>query len=541
MFKKVLAIILTLCFAGMTAGGCGNNESGKTDETTAQAETKAAEIKTNLPKLDMKKWQYDEDDKIYYQLGLDYCEKPADKTYEQLAVFVPAAYMDGTKNSDGSYTCKFNESAKVSGYTAANAPIVMPIVTPGYAPAPAMTEYGEMYFDNITDYTEKGFVYVFSGCRGINEGAPSGVTDIKAAIRYIRYCDDEIAGSAESIFVYGMSGGGAQAAILGASGDSELYEPYLEKIGAVQGVSDAVAGSMDWCPITDLDTANAEYEWMMGCTRSGRSSEEQAISDGLANAFADYINGAGFTDKDGNKLTLEKSNDGIYQAGSYYDYIKSVIEKSLNNYLSDTDFSEKDAHNTYGSAQKYIDELNKDKKWISYDKSSNTATITSIADFAKACKQATELIVAFDQPDSQNSLFGTGNSEKSHFDKILADVLKKQNNKSAADYEADFKKTDFAGNNVEKRVNMYTPLYYLMQGREGFGKSAVAKYWRIRTGIAQNNTSVTTEVNLALALEKYDGVKSVDFETVWAQGHTHAERKGDSAENFIEWVNNCMK
>lgn len=541
MFKKVLAIILTLCFAGMTAGGCGNNESGKTDETTAQAETKAAEIKTNLPKLDMKKWQYDEDDKIYYQLGLDYCEKPADKTYEQLAVFVPAAYMDGTKNSDGSYTCKLNESAKVSGYTAANAPIVMPIVTPGYAPAPAMTEYGEMYFDNITDYTEKGFVYVFSGCRGINEGVPSGVTDLKAAIRYIRYCDDEIAGSAESIFVYGMSGGGAQAAILGASGDSELYEPYLEKIGAVQGVSDAVAGSMDWCPITDLDTANAEYEWMMGCTRYGRSSEEQAISDGLANAFADYINGAGFTDKDGNKLTLEKSNDGIYQAGSYYDYIKSVIEKSLNNYLSDTDFSEKDAHNTYGSAQKYIDELNKDKKWISYDKSSNTATITSIADFAKACKQATELIVAFDQPDSQNSLFGTGNSEKSHFDKILADVLKKQNNKSAADYEADFKKTDFAGNNVEKRVNMYTPLYYLMQGREGFGKSAVAKYWRIRTGIAQNNTSVTTEVNLALALEKYDGVKSVDFETVWAQGHTHAERKGDSAENFIEWVNNCMK
>ena len=87
MFKKVLAIILTLCFAGMTAGGCGNNESGKTDETTAQAETKAAEIKTNLPKLDMKKWQYDEDDKIYYQLGLDYCEKPADKTLEETMTY----------------------------------------------------------------------------------------------------------------------------------------------------------------------------------------------------------------------------------------------------------------------------------------------------------------------------------------------------------------------------------------------------------------------------------------------------------------------
>ena len=142
-----------------------------------------------------------------------------------------------------------------------------------------------------------------------------------------------------------------------------------------------------------------------------------------------------------------------------------------------------------------------------------------------------------------NFFYGNNGAGKSSIAHAIeeGDGITWADGKSAADYEADFKKTDFAGNNVEKRVNMYTPLYYLMQGREGFGKSAVAKYWRIRTGIAQNNTSVTTEVNLALALEKYDGVKSVDFETVWAQGHTHAERKGDSAENFIEWVNNCMK
>ena len=74
-------------------------------------------------------------------------------------------------------------------------------------------------------------------------------------------------GSAENIFAYGMSGGGAMASILGASGNSPLYTPYLDAIGAVQGVSDAIAGVMAWCPITDLDTANAEYEWMMGCTR----------------------------------------------------------------------------------------------------------------------------------------------------------------------------------------------------------------------------------------------------------------------------------
>lgn len=88
---------------------------------------------------------------------------------------------------------------------------------------------------------------------------------------------------------------------------------------------------------------------------------------------------------------------------------------------------------------------------------------------------------------------------------------------------------------------MYTPLYYLMESRKGFRKSNVAKYWRIRSGINQSTTSLTTEVNLALALKKYDGVKNVDFETVWDQGHTEAERKGNGMQNFIKWVKKCNK
>ena len=33
----------------------------------------------------------------------------------------------------------------------------------------------------------------------------------------------------------------------------------------------------------------------------------------------------------------------------------------------------------------------------------------------------------------------------------------------------------------------------------------------------------------------------VDFETVWGQGHTEAERTGSSTENFITWVHDCMQ
>lgn len=89
---------------------------------------------------------------------------------------------------------------------------------------------------------------------------------------------------------------------------------------------------------------------------------------------------------------------------------------------------------------------------------------------------------------------------------------------------------------------MYSPLYFLMESREGYRTANVAKYWRIRSGIEQDTNSLTTEVNLDLALSAYDGVERVDFETIWARNHDLAERNnGDSTTNFIEWINNCMK
>ena len=610
MFKKILAIMMTLCLIGLVMTGCGSGGTDKTEETTAADGTaKTTTATTNLSKLDMTKWQYNADDDVYYQIGIVYCETPANEDYEQLAVFVPGAYMTATDNGDGTYTCELNADAEVNGYTASTAPIVMPINTPGYSAQSALTSY-----TSVTDYTSQGFVYVHAGCRGRDDGAPAGVTDLKAAIRYIRYCDDVIAGDAESIFVFGMSGGGAQAAIVGATGDSELYDPYLEAIGAVQGVSDAVVGSMDWCPITNLDTADEAYEWMMGATRSGLTDDEQAISDALATAFAEYINSAGFTDADGNTLTLTESSDGIYQSGTYYEYIKSVIEQSLNNFLADTEFpydassssngggmggapsggapsgekpdgdmpsgekpdgapsgskpdgdtgeeatsiedvdditrndtssSGVSTSGTYETAQDYIDALNANGEWITYDESTNTATITSIEDFVSACKNASKNLGAFDQLDAgqgENTLFGYGDGSGAHFDSTLADILTELSSSYASDYTADLSKTDSVGYTAQQRVNMYTPLYYLLESQEGYGTSTVAKYWRIRTGINQGDTSLTTEVNLALALENYDGVESVDFETVWGQGHTEAERTGDSTSNFIEWVNSCMK
>ena len=111
----------------------------------------------------------------------------------------------------------------------------------------------------------------------------------------------------------------------------------------------------------------------------------------------------------------------------------------------------------------------------------------------------------------------------------------------ATSYSEDLDSKDAIGKDIAYRANMYNPMYYLCDYYEGNGTSNVAKYWRINTGITQGDTANVTEMNLALALQNNSKVKSVDFATVWGQGHTTAERTGSSTTNFINWVNECLK
>lgn len=585
------AALLTVALLILT--GC----SGKTGQDVwsdkeEHMNVEKANTVTALPKIDNAKWNYNKEDDVYWQVQISYCEKPVDIQYETLGIFIPAAYMKAENNGDGTYTCKMNQNGELKGYTASNAPIVIPVNTPGYTAMAAPKDY----VSDSACYTSAGFIYVNAGCRGREAGAPLGITDLKAAVRYIRYCADEIPGSTERIFTFGMSGGGAQSALMGSTGDSEDYTPYLEAIGAVTDTSDAVSGAMCWCPITNLDYANEAYEWNMGSTRTDLEDDKQKLSDDMAVSFAEYINKLGLTDTNGKKLTLEQSESGIYQAGSYYEYIKSVIETSLNHFLSDTEFpytfnpasdqyrgsgrmrmedvpqfdkkagdeqhgidgrhggyTDEDGVNrkpteenigeskTYQTAQEYINALNVDGKWIIYDSKSNTASIASVEDFVKICKKVSKEIGAFDDlnaAQAENTLFGYGDGKGVHFDSCLAELLKGTEYEKS--YAEDMAKKDALGNTVDIRVNMYNPLYYLCDYYEGYRTSNIAKYWRIRTGINQGDTALTTEVNLALALENYKDI-SVDFETVWNQGHDKAERTGDSAENFIAWVNVCLQ
>lgn len=594
----ILIIILVSIIGGYMYFRNGNNSTSSTSQNVNYTSA------DNL-NLNMSSWNYDSSNDVYWQIGIIYCSKPETKEYESLGIYVPGKYFNGEKNSDGTYTCTVNKEASVGKYTATTAPIVFPVNTAGYSAQAAPTSYN---YNGLSDYMNAGLIYVYAGMRGRDNGydssqnlsysggAPWPVTDLKAAIRYYRYNATNLPGNTESIFTFGMSGGGAQSALAGATGDSSLYDDYLNSIGAItkddsgKVISDAVCGSMCWCPITSLDYADEAYEWNMGqyATSGTRASTTwtSAFSKDLAKSFGEYINKLGLKDSNGNTLTLEQTSNGIYTSGTYYNYMLSVIQESLNNFLKDTTFpytpsnsfnasgnfggggpnsdggitsgngkqqSSNQSSTTYQTVEEYINSLNSDTQWIKYDSNTNTATITSIEAFVTHCKNATKDVGAFDslsRSQAENNLFGNDSNDSLHFDYTMAQLLKNNSNSyssysdydsgKASEYENDLTATDKLGKSIQYRQNMYNPMYYLSNYYEGNGTSKVAKYWRIRTGINQGDTALTVETNLALALKQNTNVKNVDFETVWGMQHTMAERTGNSTTNFISWIEQCV-
>lgn len=572
--RKVKLSALTLLCANLLASQVPVLAQGANDQEASSQERTA--VGQYSLAFDNAAWQYDEANDIYWQVGVVYVANPASLDYETLGIYVPGAYLEATANGDGTYTASVKPDAQVGQFTAATAPYILPVNTPGYNASQAPTWLA----DGIANYTQAGMIYLQPGIRGRDNttdsqgqevvgGAPWGVTDLKAAIRYVRYNKDVLPGDTDKIVSFGHSGGGAQSAILGASGDSTLYNPYLEALGAAMKdkegnpISDAPYGTMTWSPITSLDYADAAYEWNLGQFADSNTRAEgtftQALSQDLAKEYANYINQLGLK-HEGQALTLTESSEGIYTQGSYATYLEGVVNQSLNNFLADTSFpytsdgagpGRSTESVTYETAQTYIDSLNAETQWVTYDAAANRAKISSLADFAKYVKTASKSVPAFDALDrslAENAVFGVADANELHFDQLVARLLKNNqakyesltdwNSQYVTDFESDLAKTDSLGKTIAERQDLYNPMFYLTSAYSGYQTSKPAPHWRIRSGLSQGDTALTVETNLALALENQanGAVKSVDFATVWGQGNTTAERTGNPSANFIQWV-----
>lgn len=343
-----------------------------------------------------------------------------------------------------------------------------------------------------------GYVVVVPGVRGRDNQAedgtyfgkaPAAIVDLKAAVRYVRANDDLIPGNAEWIVSRGTSAGGALSALLGASGDSALYEPYLEALGAAEA-SDAIFASADFCPITDLEHADMAYEWTLGSQLTSSETTDQELSALLAAAYPEYLA----------SLSLQGADDfGTITADNFGEYlVQRFLAPSATTYLlalSDTD------------RQAYLTE----NAWITWADDAATFSFTDYVTHAGRSKD----VPAFDALDlsaAENILFGTETINARHFTTFS---LQQSSGGDTAELDAD----------LPAIINLMNPMVFITQGCEG-----CAQYWWLRQGSSDTDTALTVFANLATSLENQG--QDVNSWLYWDAGHGADE----DPEAFIAWI-----
>ncbi|GAA2444142.1 subtype B tannase [Streptomyces glaucus] len=350
-----------------------------------------------------------------------------------------------------------------------------------------------------------GYVVVEPGTRGRSltdssgsyyGTAPAVIVDLKAAVRYIRANEGRIPGNVERIVSTGTSAGGASSALLGASGDSKIYEPYLREAGAADA-SDAIFATGAWCPITDLEHADGAYEWNWGTlpTQTTGRTVDQSVSKELRSQFAEYQAGL--------KLRgLKGSGFGKITARNYADYLlEHYLRPSATKYLAALSASERE---TYLAKNTFITWKN------------NRATFTWEGYLAHVAqrKKTQPAFDAFDLSAGENNEFGKGTTKARHFTAYSA----KKDTTGLSSKRVD--------SDIPEKLKLMNPMFHLLEERN----PNRSKHWWIRLGTSDTDTALTVAANLAMAVDNLGD--DVDHAYYWDKGHATNEDPGD----FIKWV-----
>ena len=431
-------------------------------------------------------------------------------------------------------------------------PIFMPNYVGGYMAAAAR---GIDAGDASGRALAEGYVVAIPGARGRNSTvesdgktvytgrAPKGLLDLKAAVRYLRHFDKEMAGDAEKIITDGTSAGGAMSSLLGSSGNNPAYSEYLKAMGAADERDDIFA-AVCFCPIIDLDHADMAYEWLYGCTNNVTrplSDEQLAVSEELAAQFAGYVDGLNLRKPDGTRLNAE----------NYLDYIRRLLiesaqeAKNAGAEIADTlgfTFSSgmKFAAPVNGGRQSDMrqgkpgdmppaqrpspDDMPEDvKKMMKAMKNSRGEYITDL-DMTTYLNYVVTTIAlktppAFDRQGvaggmatGENEEFGDDSGNSVNFTPYS---IKKATGDETADIDA----------GTAELVRILNPMRMLEDEA-----STVATHWYIRHGARDRDTAFPIPINLATRLRNMG--LDVDFKLPWNRPHS-----GDYALNeLFEWI-----
>ena len=214
----------------------------------------------------------------------------------------------------------------------------------------------------------------------------------RGGLRYLRSNKGRIPGDPDKIVSDGTSAGGAVSALLGASGDSPMYDKYLSELGAADA-SDAILAVAAYCPITDLENADKAYEFVFGGLPVNGQCVDQAVSRELAAAFAGYQSSLNLKGLDGQALTSNR----------YQDYLLATcLQPAATTYLTGLSDQER---STYLSTN----------PWIQWAGGSATFTFADYLAHVGSRKKTEPAFDAFDLSAGENIEFGTASTNARHF------------------------------------------------------------------------------------------------------------------------------
>ncbi len=464
--------------------------------------------------------------------NIPYVTNPVDTVYQKMNIYIPEAYFKGES---------------INGYTSENAPVFYPNYVGGYMPAQPGTfipskqgmmlapPNGQMPVEDkniesskkeikavmhhpkmpntIAFMISKGYVVASAGARGrtlqkedgtYTGKAPAALVDLKAGIRYLKYNDSRMPGDANKIISNGTSAGGAMSTLLGATGNSSDYESYLKELGAADATDDIFAVSA-YCPITNLENADAAYEWQFngvneftkhsfGPTpaKSENLTDKQiGLSDKLKSAFIDYLNSLNLKDNNGVVLSLDANGDGTFK-NLVMDYVMKSARLQLDSGKNLTTQSSwltiKNNKAVSMDWDKYVHYMHRQKTPPAFD--------------------------ALDLTSAETDEFGDEHVKAKHFTTLAMD------NSEVADAQ-------MADAQIIKMMN---PMFYL--GQNGVSNS---KHWRIRHGTQDKDTGLAVSVILATRLENL-GIDT-NFLLPWERPHS-----GDyDLAQLADWIDSICK
>lgn len=383
--------------------------------------------------------------------------------------------------------------------------------------------------------------------------SPATVVDTKAAIRYLKYNIEQgnIPADENKIIVAGHSGGGALASIIGATGNAEDFNQYLENAAPATDDVGIVYAS---APITDLPMADQAYEFTFSDYRDDAPYGDGGNSAGYL-SYADPSTVDGLMDL---SATLSSQYETYIQnlfgedATAYRDDMTEMLKESVQHEI------DLDAQYQYAGADGVdLRPADDTRGWFTLDEDGNVESFnldtyeTWLVQHVNLGDNQTRYsgnelkgVMAFMSQGitngytrNENNLYGTsgqpyGIAYSDLWDRVadkselLADLDSSSSEYAAISTYSDYWNT--YGDTLSMEMKMNSPIPYLMgsdnmwylSDNQTSDESTVAPNWFIRHGMCDVDTSIAMVVELTKSVEENLGDSgNVNAYFGWERNH----------------------